>query len=421
VAYATLEEILADRELGLGKVQPTIEAVRRAIDNRLRSMRRDTVNGISDDYMRLAVARVAISKIDGNNSVSHELGTIPPAIRERALAIIEGQGRASSIHPSAEEVMCARRSFWVTKASDDFRSYRVFPLTGIMALLAVVLAGKKVFDISQPVLASTAHAAAKTALDKTTDDTPFLMVLVILVAFIVLFIARIVQSWDEETLLRLFDPDIQGNALRKVVGLSRSFTRTEFRDSLAFAADEQLPRQWAFILPHLLNSKLIRRVANSAHGDLDWGASVSDFSAEAQDNEIPALRQFLRTGGILTTVKFTTALEEAAELSIMRFAEMDLLHSVQELGVTRYTVKRLSPAGPGPDHRRGGAARPAGRTPSAAGRAGPGVPGLLHPVAAGRFINPTTGAAWDAWQAERYQRAEISQRPGYTESPFRPR
>ena len=56
VAYATLEEILADRELGLGKVQPTIEAVRRAIDNRLRSMRRDTVNGISDDYMRLAVA-----------------------------------------------------------------------------------------------------------------------------------------------------------------------------------------------------------------------------------------------------------------------------------------------------------------------------------------------------------------------------
>ena len=49
------------------------------------------------------------------------------------------------------------------------------------------------------------------------------------------------------------------------------------------------------------------------------------------------------------------------------------------------------PGGPGPGHRRG-APRPAGRTPPAAGRAGPGVPGLLHPTAAVRFLNPATGA-----------------------------
>ena len=29
--------------------------------------------------------------------------------------------------------------------------------------------------------------------------------------------------------------------------------------------------------------------------------------------------------------------------------------------------------------------------------------------------------AWDAWQAERYQRGQTSQRPGYTDTPFRPR
>jgi len=29
--------------------------------------------------------------------------------------------------------------------------------------------------------------------------------------------------------------------------------------------------------------------------------------------------------------------------------------------------------------------------------------------------------AWDAWQAERYQRGEISRRPGYADNPFRPR
>ena len=44
-----------------------------------------------------------------------------------------------------------------------------------------------------------------------------------------------------------------------------------------------------------------------------------------------------------------------------------------------------------PTNRRG-AARPAGRTPPAAGRAGPGVPGLLHPPTAARFLNPATGA-----------------------------
>jgi len=34
---------------------------------------------------------------------------------------------------------------------------------------------------------------------------------------------------------------------------------------------------------------------------------------------------------------------------------------------------------------------------------------------------PQLERAWDAWRAERYQRGEISQRPGYTASPFRPR
>jgi hypothetical protein len=32
---------------------------------------------------------------------------------------------------------------------------------------------------------------------------------------------------------------------------------------------------------------------------------------------------------------------------------------------------------------------------------------------------PQLERAWDAWQAERYQRGEISRRPGYTDNPFR--
>ena len=34
---------------------------------------------------------------------------------------------------------------------------------------------------------------------------------------------------------------------------------------------------------------------------------------------------------------------------------------------------------------------------------------------------PQLERAWDAWQAERYQRGEISHRPGYADNPFRPR
>jgi hypothetical protein len=34
---------------------------------------------------------------------------------------------------------------------------------------------------------------------------------------------------------------------------------------------------------------------------------------------------------------------------------------------------------------------------------------------------PQLERACDAWQAERYQRGEISQRPGYADNPFRPR
>jgi len=34
---------------------------------------------------------------------------------------------------------------------------------------------------------------------------------------------------------------------------------------------------------------------------------------------------------------------------------------------------------------------------------------------------PQLERAWDAWQAERYERGETGQRPGYTDNPFRPR
>ena len=49
----------------------------------------------------------------------------------------------------------------------------------------------------------------------------------------------------------------------------------------------------------------------------------------------------------------------------------------------------------------------------------------LHPFCARKGLPASSTLqlerAWDAWQAERYQRGETAQRPGYTGNPFRPR
>jgi hypothetical protein len=308
VAYATLEDILADRELGLSGVQPTTEAVRRAIDNRLRDIQLDSADSKSNDYMRLVVARAAISKIDGNENVSRELAAIPISMFEKAIAIIGWQAQNSSKDSSAEERMRIARSLSVMRASEDFRNYRVYPLAGVGTLLAFVLG---------------AMQAATAAWNIVILE--FCLGILMILAFLVLFIARIVQGWDEETLFRLFDPDIQAIAIRRV-GLDRSFTRTEFRNSLMCTADEQVPVQWSsFIRYH------------------PWPHESEDnFLEEAPHNDGPQLRQFLRIGRVLTTVDIMSALEEAAELAIMRYAEMGLLDSAQELGVTTFTVQQTS-------------------------------------------------------------------------------
>jgi hypothetical protein len=63
----------------------------------------------------------------------------------------------------------------------------------------------------------------------------------------------------------------------------------------------------------------------------------------------------------------------------------------------------------------------AGGTPPAAGRAGPGVPGFCTRRRLPASPAPQPERTWDAWQAERLQRGEISQRPVHTNNPFRPR
>ena len=101
----------------------------------------------------------------------------------------------------------------------------------------------------------------------------------------------------------------------------------------------------------------------------------------------------------------------AAGLARVR-AAIDRIAAVDELARAR-RAQDLDTAAVLPDPR--AERRPAAR------RAGPGVPGLLRPAAAARYLHPATGAGLGRQAGRTVRRGEISQRPGYTDNPFRPR
>jgi hypothetical protein len=120
-----------------------------------------------------------------------------------------------------------------------------------------------------------------------------------------------------------------------------------------------------------------------------------DTSADRLSDEVSWLRQCAGWLAHLDTERYPPAvnLRPAADWPDRAVVAAGLARVAAVIDRIAADVDELAPgpAGPGPGHRRG-AARPAGRTPPAAGRAGPGVPGLLHPPAAARFLNPATGA-----------------------------
>ena len=120
-----------------------------------------------------------------------------------------------------------------------------------------------------------------------------------------------------------------------------------------------------------------------------------DTIADRLSDEVSWLRQCTGWLAHLDTDSYPPAvnLRPAADWPDRAVAAVDLARVAAIIDRIAADVDELAWArrGPGPGHRRG-AARPAGGTTPAAGRAGPGVPGLLHPPAAARFLNPAAGA-----------------------------
>jgi len=173
----------------------------------------------------------------------------------------------------------------------------------------------------------------------------------------------------------------------------------------------------------------LRAVGWPAPGDPDPDEDVEldgrDTIADRIRDEVEWLRRCvdsltqLETGGYPPVVNLRPAADwpdtanVGVNLTRVRAVIDRIAADLDELARARQ-VADLGASAVLPD-RRGGAPAPAGRT-------GPGLPGLLRSQSDYRPRPPSKlERAWDAWQAERYRRGEIAQRPGYTDNPFRPR
>jgi hypothetical protein len=300
--YSSIQEIITDPDLGLSDVEPTSDAVRRAIEQKLQSMQPDTATHTSPLYRQLVVARESLNELGAASSGARgaELVPIPSAVLERLIdAISKPDQKATPQEPSVSERMQANQLVAVTKASQDFRNRRALPLAGLGTLTAALWATRQAFGANLSHIGTAVWAGATVG--------------IILIVVLVFLMTSNAQGRDEVFLRRIYDPDVQAEALRRI-GMSdffnaaRGFTRSDFRMAL-------------------------------------WGTSMSRSGlanlpvGEKSSHEDPTGRPRNR---ILSTIDRVGALDDATQLAMSRFLEMDVLASRRELGLEVFEFKLIS-------------------------------------------------------------------------------
>jgi hypothetical protein len=282
MTYSSLQEIIADQGLGLTNVEPTVDAVQRAINDKLRSMQAETATQTTETYRRLIDARTSLDELSSANNErgSTELVPMPAAVVERLLDIIQKPNIAAEPpKPPIIERMQTNRSVAITKASQDFRNRRALPLAGLGTIVAALWGTRQAFGANLSHVGTVVWAAVSAG--------------IVVIVFMLLILVRQAQSRGERALRRFYDPDVQADALRSLRDEMDSedvdyFTRRHFRDALGSAA-------------------------YYGHKQLY---------------------------NVLSTIDFSAALEDATELAIARFVEMKVLTSRQDLGQELFIFHR---------------------------------------------------------------------------------
>jgi hypothetical protein len=339
--YSSIQDIIADQALDLGTVETTADAVRRAIEAKLKLMQSGTVTDTTELYRRLVQARSALDRLAGPGSVgkSAELIPVPVAVLERLERLVEGFQKsliASERSPqpqglSVAERMQTARFVAVSKASQDFRNRRALPLATLGTLATALWATRQAFGANLSHVGTLIWALAAGG--------------VVVVAISLFILAYHVQKEDEETLRKLFDPDIQADAVHLLFDMI--FTRQDFREALWYKAAVRNRRAQKF--QHLLRTDRRRRVALNLLDEVDdllgklqhrHGKSLSEqerrevefelslkdgLSASAYWKGFNPQRRGMAT--FLSAVDLVNALEDAAELALARFIDMGVIRS----------------------------------------------------------------------------------------------
>jgi len=140
---------------------------------------------------------------------------------------------------------------------------------------------------------------------------------VVLAAFALWILIYRIQTHDEETLRREFNPDIQASALRLMKELGQ-FTRQDFRVALWYRA--AYPR-----LSRRQRQNLEQHMQLMAGGRADF--------------EVTFARQNQAILSFLSTVDLVDATDDAAHLAVEHFIDMGVIYASQELGLELFSFK----------------------------------------------------------------------------------
>jgi hypothetical protein len=345
VEYQSLQDILADEELALGNIKATVDDVRRAIDARLRALQADTVTRTPDIYRRLVNAREALDRLERDIPEHKSAELVPLSFLERVLDIIQKPVPTSGPgEPPPIERMRKSRSVAITKASEDFRKRRTLPTAGIGAIAAAVWATRQIFGVNVTHVGTINWAIGAGS--------------VVIIAVILLLLMRKAQRNDEQVLRQLYDPDVQGSALR-----GGPITRSQYRTNLWYMSVVPTRRLTTLIAPI---RRLRRRRAYRLQLQLEYESKMEagfDDRQKLRENlrmheeklhsyyppvvrfseDYVLIHRFADEGvsRFLSTVDLASALEEASQLALARLVELSILEPVQRGAIEEFRTKNV--------------------------------------------------------------------------------
>ena len=302
--YSSLGDIIDDPALGLAGTTPTQGAVRKAIDEKLRSLQPETTEKTSELYLRLVAARGELDELTSAmaNAKGAAVVPMPVAAVERLIdAVARVAINNSEPQSSPLDRMQEARTSALARASRDFRNQRALPLAGLGTVSVTIWGTRQAFGANLSHVGTLAWAIASGA--------------IVLVTVAVWILIYRVQTRDEETLRREFNPDIQASALRLMKDMSQ-FTRQDFRVAL-----------WARAYYPRLNRR--QRLKLDQHKQLMASGRV--------DFEVTFARQSQAVLSFLSTVDLADAMDDATQLAVERFTDMGVISASQELGLELFS------------------------------------------------------------------------------------